>query len=160
MIATVFDGFRLFHAGYRCPISLHPAGDTERGNESLHGLGFRPVGDGRVVWVLDVSQLEKAPFNPFIVLRNASTARLGFSPGEKDLLLHAVLGCSDVEISHSLSISTETVKKRWRSVFERVSKRPELKIFPQADVEDARRGPEKRGALLKFLNTHLEELRS
>jgi DNA-binding CsgD family transcriptional regulator len=159
VIATVFDGFRLFHAGYRCPLLLHPGGSTARGEESLRGLGFRPVGDGRVVWLLEVSDLDKAPFNPFIVLGHASNARLGFSLGEKELLLHAVLGSSDVEIAQSLSISTETVKKRWRSIFERVSKRPELRIFPQADVEEAKRGPEKRGALLKFLNAHLEELR-
>jgi DNA-binding CsgD family transcriptional regulator len=159
VIATVFDGFRLFHAGYHCPLALHPPGNTARGDESLRGLGFRPVGDGTVLWLLDVSQLEKAPFNPFIVLRHTSAARLGFSPGEKDLLLHAVLGSNDVEIAQSLAISTETVKKRWRSIFERVSERPELGIFPRVEVEEAKRGPEKRGALLKFLNAHLEELR-
>lgn len=159
VIPAMFENFRLFHAGYYCPLSLHPPGNTSRGDVSLRGLGFRPIGSGSV-WLLDIAEVEKAPFNPFIVLARSLPPRFGFSTGEKDLLMQALLGNNDVEIAAELALSVETIKKRWRVIFDRVSERPELRILPQpVESEEAKRGPEKRGALLKYLHGHLEELR-
>jgi len=160
VIPTIFESFRLFHAGYHCPLALHPSGNSSRGNESLRGLGFRPLGTGESLWLLDVAAVEKkAPFTPFIGLARAHPPCLGFSPGEKDLLMQAVLGYSDAEIALELSLSVDTIKKRWRNIFERVSEHPELRIFQSVETDAAKRGPEKRGALLKYLYAHLEELR-
>jgi len=159
VIASMFESFRLFHAGYYCPLALHPPGNSARGDESLRGLGFRPIGEHGRIWLLESATLDKAPFNPFIVLQRGPPPRLRFSHSEKDFLLYALLGCGDAEIARELSISRETVKKRWRSVFERVAERSELSIFPHTEADETKRGPEKRGALLEYLNAHLEELR-
>jgi DNA-binding CsgD family transcriptional regulator len=158
-IAAMFESFRLFHAGYYCPLAAHPPGDTARGAQSLVGLLFRPAGDGRSFWLFETAALSAAPYHPFIVLRARAAPKLGFSPSEKETLFHALLGYSDAEIAHELHISLETVKKRWRTVFERVADRSEPEIFPHAEVSEAKRGPEKRGMLLAYLDTHLEELR-
>ena len=75
--------------------------------------------------------------------------------------MQALLGNNDAEIAAELALSVETIKKRWRLIFHRVSEHPEVRILPQhvVDGEEGRRGPEKRGALLKYLHAHLEELR-
>ena len=112
VIPTMFEGFRLFHAGYYCPLSLHPTGHTSRGDESLRALGFRPIDASGALWLLDVTEIEKAPFNPFIAIARAPRPRLGLSPAEKALLMQALLGYSDLEIAEELSISVETMKKR------------------------------------------------
>jgi DNA-binding CsgD family transcriptional regulator len=158
-IAAMFESFRLFHAGHYCPLAAHPPGETTRAEQSLIGLRFRPAGDGRSFWLLEATQLAEAPFHPFIVLLGRAAPKLGFSASEKEMLLHALLGYGDAEIAQELHISLETVKKRWRTVFERVADQSELEIFPHAEVSEAKRGPEKRGVLLAYLDAHLEELR-
>jgi DNA-binding CsgD family transcriptional regulator len=157
VVGGMFHNFRLFHAGYQCPLALHPGG-TERGNQSLGPLGFRPVGDGSRIWVLRVADLADAPYTPFVVLRRRPAPTLGFSPGERELLMRAIVGSTDTESATALGISVETVRKRWRSVFERVA-RMNPALLPRSDGEEAKRGPEKRGALLQYLDEHLEELR-
>jgi DNA-binding CsgD family transcriptional regulator len=159
LISWMFDGFRLFHAGYFCPLALHPSGNTARADDSLDRLGFRTIGDSRSVRVLETAKLDDAPFNPFIVLRRRTPPRFGFSLGEKDVLQRALLGATDTEVAEDLHISLETVRKRWRSIFERVAAREEPKILPPANVDDLKRGPEKRGAVLQYIDAHLEELR-
>jgi DNA-binding CsgD family transcriptional regulator len=159
LIATMFDSFRLFHTGFHCPLALHPTGQSERGDHSIDALGFKPVGDGRCLRVLETATLEDRPFNPFIVLRRGAPPRLGFSPGEQELLLQALLGYTDPEIAQELHVSIETIRKRWRSAFERVAACEELAIFPRSEPDELKRGPEKRGAVLQYLDAHLEELR-
>jgi DNA-binding CsgD family transcriptional regulator len=80
--------------------------------------------------VLESAKLDEAPFNPFIVLKRGPPPRFGFSPGEKDMLLLALLGGTDAEVAGELSISPETVRKRWRSVFERVAARADASVPP------------------------------
>jgi len=157
IVANMFHNFRLFHTGYHCPLAVHPVGSA-RGNQSLRALGFRPVADGASMWVLKVADLADSPYTPFIVLGRRPPPKLGFSPGERELLMRAILGSSDMESARSLGISVETVRKRWRSVFERVAS-ADAALLPRSDSEEEKRGPEKRGALLQYLDEHLEELR-
>ena len=72
--------------------------------------------------------------------------------------MRALVGSTDAESATALGISVETVRKRWRSIFERVA-RMNPTLLPRSDGEEAKRGPEKRGALLQYLDEHLEELR-
>ncbi|HEY3498427.1 MAG TPA: hypothetical protein VGK73_27225 [Polyangiaceae bacterium] len=156
-IFAMFESFRLFYAGCHCPLALHPAPSSPRAEQSMLGLRFRPVGDGRNLWQLREEDLADAPFNPFIVIRRAPAPRLGFTAGEQELLFCALLGFSDAEVAEHLGLSVETVRKRWRSAFDRATAHDELKILPY--YEGTTRGPEKRGALLEYLDAHLEELR-
>ncbi|HEY3498119.1 MAG TPA: hypothetical protein VGK73_25650 [Polyangiaceae bacterium] len=158
-IAQMFESFRLFHAGYRCPLALHPAPPTARARQSLAGLHFKPVGDGASFWLLTTEELKQAPFSPFIVLGGAPPPRFGFSASEQETLQFALLGYTDAEIARQFEISLDTVRKRWRSIFGRVADQAGISIMPRTDGDPSKRGPEKRGALLNYLNGHLEELR-
>lgn len=156
------SNFRLHHGGYHCRLALHPipAGD-ERGIEALLSIGFKPVGKGDQLFRFDFNVLDKGPFHPFSCLRRTAPPRLGFSDAEKDLLTQALWGSSDREIAESSRITIDTVRKRWRSIFQRVSDNEDIHIFPSVAEADkkSQRGPEKRGLVLQYIDAHLEEIR-
>ncbi|MGH9680047.1 MAG: helix-turn-helix transcriptional regulator, partial [Candidatus Acidiferrales bacterium] len=87
--------------------------------------------------------------------------RIGLSPSEQRLLLAAISGSTDQELSDYLGISLSTVKNTWRSIYNRaMSRLPEL--FPDSapgDFQTSERGKEKRRRLLAHLREHPEELR-
>ena len=87
--------------------------------------------------------------------------RFGFSRGEQRLLLSALAGGTDEELSCELDVSLSTVKKTWRSVYDRVAARlPKLiPINSQPDGEASRRGRDKKQHLIAYLREHPEELR-
>lgn len=81
---------------------------------------------------------------------------LGFTQGEKDLLEAATDGLDDVAASSELSITLSAIKKRWRSIFQRVAdKMPDL---CPSDASDTR-GTQKRSRILTYVRQHPEELR-
>jgi hypothetical protein len=87
--------------------------------------------------------------------------RCGFSRSEQRMLLTALQGGTDEELSQELKISLPTVKKMWLSVYRRIDDRlPELSpTRSEPQVEMTRRGKEKRRHLLAYLRKHPEELR-
>ena len=88
--------------------------------------------------------------------------RIGFSRSEQKLLLSALRGGTDEDLSDELAISLSAVKKAWRSVYDRaVECLPEL-ILSHDESEDRRngdRGKQKKQRLLAYLREHPEELR-
>jgi len=160
-IALMHEGFRLFHAGYYCPLAIHPAPHTPIERESLVGTSFQPAGDGSSVWFLDTTTIARAPYHPLTAVMREFPPQLEFSPSEREMLFRAVLGYADAEIAEELSVSVETVRKRWRNIFQRVTDHSELRILPanRNEPTGTTRGPEKRRALLEYLASHLEELR-
>ena len=87
--------------------------------------------------------------------------KIGFSRGEQKLLLSALSGRTDQELSDHLGVSVSTVKNTWRSIYNRsASCLPELFLDPsQADARISERGKEKKRPLLSYLRDHPEELR-
>ncbi len=87
--------------------------------------------------------------------------RFGFSRSEQRLLLSALAGGTDENLSDELGISLSTTKKMWRSIYRRVAARnPEL--IPgdsQTDDETSKRGKSKKQHLMPYLREHLQELR-
>ena len=87
--------------------------------------------------------------------------RCGFSRSEQRMLLTALQGGTDEELSREMNISIPTVKKMWISVYRRIDDRlPELspnRLEPQVGM--TRRGKEKKRHLLTYLRKHPEELR-
>ena len=87
--------------------------------------------------------------------------QFGFSRSEQRLLLCALGGGTDRELSDDLGISLSTVKKTWRSAYDRVAAcLPEL--IPRnstADNGTSERGREKKQRLMGYLREHPEELR-
>ena len=87
--------------------------------------------------------------------------KCGFSSSEQRMLLMALGGGTDDELSEELDVSIPTVKKMWLSVYRRVVRNlPEVNPnHPQLEVERTQRGKEKKRHLLIYLRKHPEELR-
>jgi DNA-binding CsgD family transcriptional regulator len=86
---------------------------------------------------------------------------IGFRPSEQRLLLSALRGGTDEELADGLGISLSAVKKTWRSIYDRVSKRMAGLIPSNSSDRDSgiERGKEKKQRLLTYLREHPEELR-
>lgn len=87
--------------------------------------------------------------------------QLGFSHGEQRLLLSALDGGTDEELSAELSLSLTTVKKTWRGIYDRVAARIPDMISADFREEKAlpERGRAKKQRLIAYLREHPEELR-
>lgn len=86
--------------------------------------------------------------------------RVCFTKGEKTLLRLALSGHTDTEIATRLDVAVPTVKSRWRSIYQRVSRlAPELALSAGEEPRGANRGLEKRRRMLDYLRRHPEELR-
>jgi hypothetical protein len=87
--------------------------------------------------------------------------RCGFRPSEQRMLLMALAGGTDDELSEELGVSIPTVKKTWLSIYRRVEQNlPELNPnHPNPEMETTQRGKEKQRHLLIHLRKHPEELR-
>jgi len=85
-----------------------------------------------------------------------------FSRSEQKLLIAALQGGTDEELSYELAISVSAVKKAWSSVYDRAANHLPESIFP-VDAEQERRngdrGKQKKPRLLAYLREHPEELR-
>lgn len=87
--------------------------------------------------------------------------RFYFTDAEQDLLYRAIQGATDAQLADRLRISLTAVKKRWNTIYERVTTvDPELLAEAAHSTTPAgRRGAEKRRRLLVYLRDHPEELR-
>lgn len=87
--------------------------------------------------------------------------RYSFTPREQEVLRIALLGSTDEAIAQALGLSLVTVKKLWKSIYERVAaKNPAALPFPWPEVSNgARRQKEKRRFLLDHIRSHPEEIR-
>lgn len=87
--------------------------------------------------------------------------QIGFSRSEQRLLLSALAGGTDEELSDDLGISLSTVKKTWRSAYDRVAAcLPDLiSSDSKPDGETSKRGRDKKQRLISYLRDHPQELR-
>jgi hypothetical protein len=84
--------------------------------------------------------------------------RFGFTRSEQRLLLSALDGGTDEELSDKLSLSLTTVKKAWRAIYDRAAACiPDSN--PRAEEVWPERGREKKHHLIAYLREHPEELR-
>ena len=86
---------------------------------------------------------------------------LNFRPSEQRLLLAALRGGTDEELSDELGISISAVKKTWAMIYERSSGHlPGFSAIRRGSSNRAReRGREKKQRLLNYMRDHPEELR-
>ena len=86
--------------------------------------------------------------------------RFGFRPSEQRLLLAALRGGTDEEVSNELGVSRSAVKKCWGLIYARVARHdPELVPNPDPEAVNSERGKAKKQRLLAYLRDHMEELR-
>jgi len=172
---VLIEMFRELHiillSGFRINRVVHEVlGETARGY--MQGAGFRLITDYRDHLARAGVALRDADQPYLFVTTEADTVpggapsmyfrqmapRFGFSPMQQQVLLHAWCNAADGEIAERLRVSTDTVRKHWRAIYQRVTEvAPEL--FPGEHIEGDTRGPEKRRHLLGYLRHHPEELR-
>ena len=88
--------------------------------------------------------------------------RFWFSASEQRLLIQCITDRTETNtlLAKELGVSLPTVKKMWRSIYDRVAEyAPELIADDAISGADGKRGKEKRRHLLAYLQNHPEELR-
>jgi hypothetical protein len=86
--------------------------------------------------------------------------RIHFRPAEQRLLLAALSGLTDEELSNALGVSHSAVKKTWCVVYDRAAAAlPDEFLDKMDDKPETRRGKQKKQRLLAYLRDHMEELR-
>jgi hypothetical protein len=116
-----------------------------------------PAG-GSALFVASPDSARDAPFSTAARMYRYQAPVLRLRPAEQALLVAALDGKTDAELSAHLGVSVEAIKKRWISIFGRVDEfRPE--ILASNDVDSTGRGPQKRHRVVAHVRTHPEELR-
>jgi DNA-binding CsgD family transcriptional regulator len=134
-----------------------PVIELARATGSYRVLAEYPVIAAALV-VASPDSARDIPFSVAARLYRYQAPVLHLRPAEQSLLIAALDGKTDTELSDCLGISVEAVKKRWMSVFGRIEDfRPGL--LSGADADGLRRGPQKRHRVLAYVRTHPEELR-
>jgi DNA-binding CsgD family transcriptional regulator len=174
VLSVASAAFYFFHSGYRVKCMVHEVYGTQAASYMEAG-GFRRVRDFQRenpaafahvppahyphLFMLRPEWSEPGAVNQLSMLLTSPSPRFYFSATERRLLERALLNESDQQIGAALGISLDSVKKTWRSIYDRVSRRAP-QIIPANDAGSmGSRGQEKRRHLLDYLRTHLEELR-
>jgi len=113
----------------------------------------------RALFVAERAHCLSVPASVAAILFSYSEPNLRLRDADQELLLAALDGLTDNELSQVLGLKLPALKKRWASLFERVRRvRPDLVPHPESDAVETR-GPQKRHRLLAYLRDHPEELR-
>lgn len=99
-----------------------------------------------------------APYSVARTMYRYQPPVLRLRPAEQKLLVAALSGKTDAELSSELGLSIEAIKKRWISIFERVEEFNPGILSP-TDADSSGRGPQKRHRVVAYVRTHPEELR-
>jgi len=175
--AAMFSAFVSEHRGFLLKELIGQGVSLEvmKGTIRSGGLFFSPV-EGRYVESLE-RPLHEVFAAPYLIglTRELAMARVGtwigslfvhqcpkfgFRPSEQHLLLTALRGGTDQELSDELSLSLSAVKKTWLSIYDRVAGHlPGFSSDHDAMGGTTERGKEKKQRLLTYLRDHPEELR-
>lgn len=151
------DTFFQVHQGFPIKEMLiqHPEAEIQ---EYLTASGWQWRDEATGLFGLTRAEAQARPGAYVARLFTTDPPRLGLRPHEQQLLQRALLGETDAEVSVALGLAPDTVKARWRALYDRVVARaPEL--LPETDSPEHKRGTEKRRRLLAYLRHHPEELR-
>jgi DNA-binding CsgD family transcriptional regulator len=110
------------------------------------------------LFVLRRAWVQPGAIDTLSSLFHPPSPQIGFSPSEQRVLVHALLNQSDAEIARRLGLSLDAVKKVWRRIYDRVSRRLPYLV---ADERKSGRGrsSEKRRHVLEHVRAHPEEVR-
>jgi hypothetical protein len=161
------DLFRLTHAGYRIKRIVKEVVNIDL-CRFMQSTGMRLVTDYEDAlpaaldpherpYLLAADHADLALGTPMSMMFIADKVRFRFSPAEQRVLLCALLHEHDEDVAGDLALSLDTLRKHWRSIYQRVQF-AEPAFFPD-EPERNGRGRGKRRHLLRYLTLHMEELR-
>lgn len=86
--------------------------------------------------------------------------RLGLSAAQCRVAELALWQMDDAQVAQELGISSATVRRHWRGIFDRLDASNVLRQdVCEAGTDPAHRGPERRRKVLDYLRMHLQEIR-
>jgi hypothetical protein len=163
------------HRGYNKWISFVEGGTSSEGR--ILGAGFRKVHnfatadldefsqavkfslEDRGVYALRRHQLDAQSLYSFAGMSLVYEPPVfRFLPSEQELLELALAGETDATSAELLGLSLETIKKRWRGIFEHtLIEMPTL--YVDMDERQGVRGPERRQKIINYCRVHPQELK-
>ena len=161
--------FYALHAGFRLKTVLNEVYGTQAA-EYMKAGGFRlqtsaaraGSANGSVsqphLFVLRRAWVQPGAIDTLSSLFHPPSPQIGFSPSEQRVLVHALLNQSDAEIARRLGLSLDAVKKVWRRIYDRVSRRLPYLVADERK-SDRGRSSEKRRHVLEHVRAHPEEVR-
>ena len=158
LIGMIFDAFPFFLKGFHFR-AIWQENVSSRATEALMHTGYsryRQVENksGDPITLLCASSESGAPLGSFLAsIVNSSPIRFPFTRAEQKLLEYALLDFSDREAMECLDLSAEAIKKRWRSIYAKVSAQE-----PHLFRDDAH-GADRRRILLHRIRQNLQEIR-
>jgi hypothetical protein len=145
-------GFALREIWFECAIPFIIEA-TSRIGMRVHRERTLPSGAPSKLFVITREEaLNSTPAWPGSAMISPSP-RFGFTAAEQQLLELALLDHSDRDAAAALNLSTEAIKKRWRSIYKKVSQIEAALLPPELN------GSGQRRALLQSLRNNLQELR-
>jgi hypothetical protein len=160
VLTGVVDAWLFFHKGFRMrEIWLDSAVPLMIQVYLRFGYqvrGERQLAVGRSAKLLRYTREQAVgswPNSYFATAMLSPAPRLEFTRAEQKLLELALLDCSDRDAAAELNLSPEAIKKRWRSIYAKISNAEPA--FLRADLT----GADQRRALLQSLRNNLHELR-
>lgn len=166
---TLYQGFQSFSRGYQLQELFVEATGSDARDEAL-AAGFRLLNDYHEQFsgapahtrpcLLGVTRQEAVEVRASLISHAFvyQPPRLGFTRAERELLQLALDGSTDAELMDFFGLTRDAIKSRWRKIFQRVAD-IDAQLLPDSGGGTRGRGEEKRGPLLEYLLTHLEELR-
>jgi DNA-binding CsgD family transcriptional regulator len=109
--------------------------------------------------IVEAEDANRVPGTIYLLLFQYREPVLRLRQAEQDLLSAALTGLTDEELASRLHVRLSTVKKLWRSLFERASARPNLFPRMRDGLDGPVRGRQKRQFILNYVRDHPEELR-
>jgi len=112
---------------------------------------------GRVLHLMSRQSVELMPASVGNIIFTYTEPTLRLRDSDQQLLLAALRGATDQELTSELGITSSAVKARWRSIFARIEE-----VMPAlvSDPEDRDgRGTQKRHRVLAYVRSHMEDLR-
>jgi hypothetical protein len=148
-------------SGYRIRGILHETADEPAREFVRRSIVFSTIAEfselGRFIHLMTSESVRAVPASLGNVIFRYRDPLLRLRDSDQQLLLCALGGATDQELSTRLGLKVSGVKARWRSAFARIEQAlPSL----AADVGDLGcRGIQKRHRVLAYVRDHQEELR-
>jgi hypothetical protein len=166
MRALMATSFLESHAGYRMNRVLKEViGVSWMGFTQATGiwrmLADFPDSGSALFQVVSKDIAYDLPYSTAAVMYNYREPELGLMKVDKELLIAALKGSTDMELASQLGVNVASIKKRWLSVFARVENvKPDLPGISNDKMPDyPKRGVQRRHHILSYVRAHPEELR-
>jgi hypothetical protein len=155
------SSFTEWLAGYRIRRIFNETTDEPTREFVQRSVVYEPIAEfrglGRVIYLMTGGSVKAMAASLGNVIFSFREPVLRLRESDQQLLLAALRGATDSELTSALGVTCSAVKARWRSTFARIA---EAMPGLVSDVHDHEgRGTQKRHRVMAYVRSHPEELR-